>query len=83
MCDTFIKVVNNGNTMGKLRMAIKEKLLLAREAIAAIIVSMDASPKLPMSNETRKSGRFMTRLPISNRKKLKERTDRMDISRRL
>jgi len=54
--DTFISVSNRGITIGKLKMAINAKLLLVREAIAAIMVKADAKPKLPKSNELINNG---------------------------
>ena len=45
--ETFIKIRSKGITTGKLSIAIRAKLLLVREAIAEIIVSEDAKPKLP------------------------------------
>ena len=45
--ETFISVSSMGITTGKLRMAMSAKLLLVREAIADIMVSADAKPKLP------------------------------------
>lgn len=59
-CDTFMSVVSRGRTMGKLSIAIKEKLLLAREAMAAIIVRIDAKPKLPRNSEVRNKERLAT-----------------------
>ena len=76
-------MVSNGKTMGKLRMAIREKLLLAREAMAAIIVRMEDNPKLPSSNAVRNKGRFMTMFPINIKKTMKDKMERMDISSRL
>lgn len=83
VCEIFIKVVSNGSTMGKLRMAISEKLLLAREAMAAIIVRTDANPKLPSSKAVRNKGILMTMFPIRSKKNTKDKTERMDISKRL
>ena len=54
--DTFIKVSNRGITTGKLKIAINAKLLLVREAMAAIMVSADANPKLPNSSELINNG---------------------------
>ena len=45
--DTLIKVNNNGNTTGKLNIAIKVKLLLDLEAMAETIVNIDANPNPP------------------------------------
>ena len=45
--ETFIKIRSNGITTGKLSMAISAKLLLVREAMADIMVSDEAKPKLP------------------------------------
>ena len=45
--ETFIKIRSKGIITGKLKIAISAKLLLVREAIADIIVSDEAKPKLP------------------------------------
>ena len=83
VCEIFIKVVSNGSTMGKLSMAMSEKLLLAREAIAAIMVRMDANPKLPNSNAVRNKRILTTIFPINSKNKPNDKTERMDISNRL
>ena len=81
--DTFIRVARNGSTIGKLRIAMREKLLLARDAIADTIVSVDASPRLPRIRAIRKRGTLTTRFPISKRKRPKEKPERIVIRRRL
>jgi hypothetical protein len=81
--DTFIKVVSKGSTIGKLRIAMSEKLLLALEAMAAIMVRIDASPKLPRINAVKNRGIFTTRLPINVRNKTNDKDDRMAIKSRL
>ena len=81
--ETFISVVSNGRTMGKLKIAIREKLLLALEAMAAIMVSIEAKPKLPSIKEVRNKGILTTAFPIRVRKSTKEREERMAIKSRL
>ena len=81
--ETFMRVVSKGRTMGKLRIAISEKLLLARDAMAAIMVSTEERPKLPSSNAVRKRVRLTTRFPIRSRNRRKERPERTVIRRRL
>ncbi len=54
--ETFIKVSKSGITTGKLKMAISAKLLLVREAMAAIMVRADANPKLPSNNALMNKG---------------------------
>ena len=81
--ETFISVVSNGRTIGKLNIAIREKLLLALEAMAAIMVRIDASPKLPRIRAVRNNGTLTTAFPINVRKRIKERAERMAIKSRL
>ena len=81
--ETFIRVVSKGSTIGKLRIAISEKLLLALEAMAAIMVSIEANPKLPKISAVRKSGILTTAFPIRVRKRIKERDERIAINNRL
>ena len=81
--ETFISVVSNGSTIGKLNIAIREKLLLALEAMAAIMVRIDASPKLPRLSAMRNNGTLTTAFPIKVRKRIKERDERIAIKSRL
>ena len=83
MRETFIRVVSKGRTTGKLKIAIREKLLLALEAMAAIIVRMDDNPKLPSNNAVRNKEMLTTMLPIKSKNKPNDKTDRMDIINRL
>jgi hypothetical protein len=64
-------------------MAISEKLLLARDAIAATIVRIEAKPRLPRTSVMRKSGMLTTRFPIRRMKSMNDNTERMVIRRRL
>jgi len=52
--ETLIRVINNGSTSGKLKTAIRVKLLSVREAMAETIVKMEAKPKLPKINAVKK-----------------------------
>ena len=81
--ETFIRVISRGNTIGKLRIAINEKLFEAREAIAAIMVSTDERPRLPRMSAIRNSPRFWIILPISKTKNSSASTDNIAISKRL
>jgi hypothetical protein len=81
--ETFIRVVSNGSMIGKLKIAIREKLLLALEAMAAIIVRIEASPKLPSIRAVRNNGILTTAFPINVRKRIKERPERIAIKSRL
>jgi len=81
--DTFISVASNGSTTGKLKIAIREKFWLAREAIAATIVRTDDNPRLPKSNARINNGIFTTMFPIKRIKKRKANNDRIAISKRL
>ena len=81
--DIFSNVIRSGRTIGKLRIAISEKLLLALEAMAAIMVSIEANPKLPKISAVRKSGILTTAFPIRVRKRIKERDERIAINNRL
>ena len=54
--DTFINMRSKGITTGKLNMAISAKLLLVRDAIADIIVSEEANPKLPSNKALMNKG---------------------------
>ena len=81
--ETFISVINKGNTIGKLRIAIREKLFDAREAIAAIIVRTDESPRLPRNRAVINSPGFCIIFPISRTKNRRARMDKMAISKRL
>ena len=83
VCDTFIRVVSKGSTIGKLRIAISEKLLLALEAIAAIMVSIEERPKLPSTSDVRNNGILTTRFPISVRKRMNDREERIAMRSRL
>jgi len=81
--ETFISVISRGRIIGKLRIAIREKLFEAREAIAAIIVRIEDKPRLPSTRaETNNTG-FTIILPINNIKTASARTDNMPISIRL
>ena len=81
--ETFISVVNNGRTIGKLKIAIREKLLLALEAMAAIMVRIEDSPKLPRIRAVRNNGILTTAFPIKVRKRIKERAERIAIKSKL
>ena len=81
--ETFISVVSNGRTIGKLNIAIREKLLLALEAMAAIMVRIEASPKLPRIRAVRNNGTLTTAFPINVRKRTKERVERIAIKSKL
>ena len=81
--ETFIRVISNGKTIGKLRMAIREKLFEAREAIAAIIVRTEERPRLPRIRAVRNSKGFCIMFPISSTKNRSARTDKIAISKRL
>jgi len=54
--ETFINMRSKGMTTGKLNMAIKAKLLFVRDAIADIIVSEEANPKLPSNKALMNKG---------------------------
>ena len=54
--ETFIRIRSKGITTGKLSIAISAKLLLVRDAIAEIMVSEDANPKLPNNKELMNKG---------------------------
>ena len=75
--EIFIRVRRRGRMTGKLRIAIREKLLLARDAIAATMVRMEDKPKLPRINVSRNSSILTTWFPISNRNIPKERSARI------
>ena len=81
--ETFIRVASRGSTIGKLKMAIKEKLWLAREAMAATMVSTDDNPRLPSSRVSKNRGTFTTWLPMSSRKNPNASAERMAIRKRL
>jgi len=81
--ETFMRVINRGKTMGKLRIAIREKLFEAREAIAAIIVSTEESPRLPRIRAVKNRAGFWIRFPISRTKKRRASSDNIAISIRL
>ena len=81
--ETFIRVVSKGRTIGKLKIAIREKLLLALEAMAAIMVRIEASPKLPRISAVRNNGILTTAFPINVRKRIKERAERIAIKSKL
>ena len=81
--DTFIRVLSKGRIIGKLRIAMSEKLLLALEAMAATIVSTDVIPKLPSNKHVRNKGRSTTLLPIIRIKKKKLSDDKTIISSKL
>ena len=81
--ETFIRVLSRGRMIGKLRMAMSEKLLVALEAMAATIVRMDVIPRLPSNKQIRNNGRSTTLLPIINEKKRKLNDDKIIISSKL
>jgi len=81
--ETFIRVIKRGKTIGKLSMAISEKLFEAREAIAAIIVRTDDSPRLPRIRTVINRRGFWIILPIRRMKNKIASTDNMAISNRL
>jgi len=81
--ETFIRVLSKGRIIGKLRIAMSEKLLLALEAMAATIVRMDVIPRLPSNKHIRNNGKSTTLLPIISMKKRKLKDERMTISSRL
>ena len=81
--EIFIRVSSRGRMMGKLRTAIKEKLLLAREAMAATMVRMEESPKLPRIRARINNPVLTTWFPISSRNIPKDSRERIAIRRRL
>ena len=54
--ETFINMSSKGITTGKLNIAISAKLLLVRDAMADIIVSEEANPKLPSNKALMNKG---------------------------
>jgi hypothetical protein len=54
MDEALIKLKSKGIITGKERMAIKAKLLLERDAIAATMVKTDAKPIAPKTRRTTK-----------------------------
>ena len=81
--DDFIRVINRGSTMGKLKMAISEKLFPALEAMAATMVSTEARPRLPSTSVIINKAMLITRFPINSTKKPNESVERMNIRIRL
>ena len=64
--ETFISDNNNGISMGKLRIAIKLKLLLVLEAIADTMLKTLAKPMLPKTKVSIKKGISSTRFLIKS-----------------
>lgn len=64
--DKRSRMSNNGNNNGKLSIVINAVGLLAREAIALTIVSIEANPILPTTKQHKNSGTFATKLPMNN-----------------
>ena len=54
--ESFINTISKGIIIGKLKMAIKVKLLFVFEAIADTIVKSDEKPKLPNNKVTKNNG---------------------------
>jgi hypothetical protein len=61
--DSLRSTIKSGIMIGKLKMAIRVKLLLVFEAIADTIVSKEENPKLPSISVNMKSGVSWIRLP--------------------
>ena len=55
--DSLINTIRRGMIIGKLKMAIKVKLLPAFEAMAETIVNKEENPKLPIKRVIKKSGK--------------------------
>ena len=81
--ETFIRVIRRGKTIGKLSIAISEKLFEALEAMAAIMVRTDERPRLPRISAVKNSPGFWIIFPIRSTKKKSASTDKIDISTRL
>lgn len=62
--ETLIIVISNGIITGKLSMAVKEKLLLLLEAMAAVNVSVHAIDVLPIMSTRTNNKTSCIKLPI-------------------
>ena len=81
--ESLINTINNGMITGKLRIAIKDELLPAFDAIAEISVKANEKPTLPSSIDKKKIQKLTSGFPIKSVKNSKANIERTSISMRL